>query len=74
MKCELTELWHRSPEECKCVNQLHLNLNNKYCICFFSKGGEYCKDTWKIVNQVVANKIWWKRDFNNFLEEFFEYV
>ena len=76
MKCELTEMWHRSGG-CRCKGQLHLNLNNKYCICFYDepdKDNNYCGDTWKIVDQVEANKIWWKRDFKNFLEEFFEYV
>ncbi len=74
MKCKLTEAWHRSPKECKCVDQLHLNLNNKYCICFFSEpNGEndYCGDTWKIVDQRVAATL---MRTDEVLEEFFEYV
>lgn len=71
MKCKLTEMWHHSPEECRCENQLHLNLKGMYCICFFNEGTDYCGDTWKIVNQRVAATL---MIMDEVLEEWFEYV
>ena len=78
MKCKLTKMWHHSPEECQCVDQLHLNLNNKYCICFYNKPdnvNNYCGDTWKIVNQEAAKKLLIGNShvFQQ-LKEWFEYV
>ena len=67
MKCKLTEMWH--AQRCRCVNQLHLKTS-KYCICF---SGIHCGDTWKIVNQEKAARLWDLIN-NKQLEEFFEYV
>lgn len=69
MKCKLTEMWHSSPEECRCVKKLHLRTS-KYCICF---SGIHCRDTWQIVNQERAARLWDLIN-NKQLEEFFEYV